>query len=133
MTMRIDLRSRLVANAAISAIVGPRIYWNKRKQGDPLPAMVLYKITPGNQYTFDGDSGLYGSHIQFDSIGLEVRDFEPLFDALKAEMEQPRTVGQTAFSMSFLEGERDMPFVDVDGVGAVGGISADFFVWWKSL
>ncbi|UZW54057.1 hypothetical protein NUH86_10975 [Sphingobium sp. JS3065] len=131
--MRIDLRSRLVANPTIAGLVGSRVYWNKRKQGDPLPAIVLYKISPGIQYTHNGDSGYYGSRIQFDSIGLEVRDFEPVFNALKAEMEQAKTVGQTAFSMSFLESERDMPFVDVDGVGAVGGISADFFVWWKSL
>ena len=131
--MRVDLRSRLIAAPAITALIAGRVYWGKRKAGDPLPAIVLYKVTPGNQYTAQGDSGLYGSRIQFDCLGMEMRVFDPLFAAVKAEMEQPKIVGSTAFSMSFLESERDMPFVDVDGVGAVGGISADFFVWWKSL
>ena len=131
--MRMDLITRLRSAAPIAALIGNRVYWNKRKAGEPVPALVLYKITPGNQHTAQGDSGLYGSRVQFDCLGMEVRDFDPLFAAVKAEMEQPKIVGGTAFSMSFLESERDMPFVDVAGVGSVGGISADFFVWWKSL
>lgn len=131
--MRVDLISRLRGAAAIAGIAGQRIYWNKRKLGDPVPAIVLYHVSPGRQYTFDGASGLHGARIQFDCIGAEMRDFDPLFGAVLAEMEQAKVVGSTAFSMSFLDGQRDMPTVDVDGIGPVGGISADFFVWFENV
>lgn len=130
--MRVDLITRLRADAAIAAVIGNRAYWGKRKPGDPLPCIVLHKITPGNQYTYDGASQIYGARIQFDCLAVEMRDALALFDALKVEMEQPSVVGGTAFGMSFMQSERDIPFADVAGAGTAGGISADFIVWFKS-
>lgn len=130
--MRVDLVTRLRGNAGIAAVIGSRVYWGKRKQNDPLPALVLHMITPGNQYTHDGASDLNGARIQFDCLGAELRDALALFEALRPEMEQARTVGDTEFGMSFLNSERDIPFTDVSGSGPVGGISADFIVWFKS-
>lgn len=131
--MRTDLITRLRGNGEIAAIVATRTYWGKRKPKEILPAVVLHNITIGLQYTHDGDPGLYGTRVQFDLLGSELRHVLPLFDAVKAEMEQPVTVGSTSFGMSFLVSDRDIPFTDVDGTGTVGGISADFNIWWKSL
>lgn len=128
--MRVDLRARLKANSTVTAITGTAIDWNRRTG---MPALVLYHITPGRTYSHDGATDLQGSRIQFDCMSKSLPQAEALFNAVLAEMEQAKTVGSTAFSMSFLDGERDMPTVDIDGVGAVGGISADFIVWWKSL
>lgn len=128
--MRADLRSRLKANNAITAITGTAIDWNRRTG---MPALVLYNISPGRSYTFNGATGLHGARIQFDCMSLDLTEAEALFDAVLAEMEREETTGSTQFSMSFLDSQRDMPTVDIDGVGAVGGISADFFVWWKPI
>lgn len=128
--MRVDLRSRLKANSTITAITGTAIDWNRRTG---MPALVLYNISPGRGYTFDGATGLHGSRVQFDCMSLSISQADALFNAVLAEMEQAKTVGSTAFSMSFLDSQRDMPTVDIDGVGAAGGISADFFVWWTSV
>lgn len=128
--MRVDLRSRLKANSTITEIVGYAVDWNRRTG---MPALVLYGITSGRSYTFDGATGLHGSRVQFDCVALDLPIADRLYRAVLAEMEQEKVEGGTAFSMSFLDGERDMPTVDIDGVGAVGGISADFIVWWKSL
>lgn len=130
--MRYDLITRLRADAAIAAIISNRVYWGKRKPADPLPCIVLHKITPGNQYTYDGASQTYGARIQFDCLAAEMRDALLLFEAVKAEMEQAAIVGDTAFSMSFMQSDRDIPFTDVAGAGTAGGISADFIVWFKS-
>lgn len=128
--MRVDLRSRLKANATITGIVGTAIDWNRRTG---MPALVLYHITPGRTYSHGGVTDLQGSRIQFDCMATELPDAEALFNAVLAEMEQAKTVGGTTFSMSFLDSQRDMQTVDIKGSGAVGGISADFFVWWKSV
>ena len=128
--MRVDLRSRLKANATITAIVGTAIDWNRRTG---LPALVLTKVSPGRTYTFDGATGLHGARVQFDCMAKDIAVAVALFAAVQAEMERTVTVGATRFSMSFLAAERDMQTVDIDGVGPVGGISADFFVWFKSV
>lgn len=130
--MRVDLRARLKANSAITAITGTAIDWNRRTG---MPALVLYNASAGRTYTHDGPTGLHGSRVQFDCMSKSLPQAEELFNAVLAEMEQAKTVGTTDFSMSFLGGNspRDMPTVDIDGVGAVGGISADFFVWWATI
>ncbi|MEV4934604.1 tail completion protein gp17 [Sphingobium sp. LSP13-1-1.1] len=130
--MRVDLITRLRASEPISAIIGDRVYWDKRKVGEGFPAIVLYKISPGRTYTFKGATGLQSARVQFDCMAQEVRDFDPLFKAVRDEMERTVTIGETEFGMSFLDSERDMPTVDVAGIGPVGGVSADFIVWWQS-
>ncbi len=128
--MRVDLRSRLKANATITAIVGTAIDWNRRTG---LPSIRLINVTPGRTYTFDGATGLHGALVQFDCMALTDAVADQLYRAVRAEMEQAATVGSTKFGMSFLEGERDMQVTDIDGIGAVGGISADFRVWFQGI
>ena len=129
--MRIDLITRLRNAAPVADLSDDRVYWDKRRTGEGFPALVLYQVSPGRTYTFKGAIGLQGTRVQFDCMAPEMRDFDPLFKAVLAEMERPLVVGGTRFGMSFLDSERDMPTVDVAGIGSVGGISADFIVWWK--
>lgn len=126
--MRVDLRTRLKANSTITGIVGTAIDWNRRTGQ---PALVLYSISPGRAYTHSGPSGLQGSRVQIDCIAASLAVADQLFRAVLAEMEQAKTVGNTEFSMSFLDSQRDMPTVDVQGQAPLGGISADFIVWWQ--
>src|SRR3546814_9701994 len=87
------LRDRLIADPAISAIVGTRVYWIDRPQSaSALPAIVLQKVSPGRTYTTKGATTLQGTRVQFDLFGLDYRDIAPLYEALLAEMEQPETV-----------------------------------------
>lgn len=128
--MRADLRTRLKANTTIAGIVGTAVDWNRRTG---LPGLVLYNVTPGRTYTHSGATDLQGTRVQFDCVSKSLPQADQLYKAVLAEMEQSKTVGATKFSMSFLDSERDMPTVDIGGVGAVGGISADFIVWWKPV
>src|SRR3546814_9166156 len=61
------LRDRLIADPAISAIVGTRVYWIDRPQSaSALPAIVLQKVSPGRTYTTKGATTLQGTRVQFD-------------------------------------------------------------------
>src|SRR3546814_7704989 len=120
------LRDRLIADPAISAIVGTRVYWIDRPQSaSALPAIVLQKVSPGRTYTTKGATTLQGTRVQFDLFGLDYRDIAPLYEALLAEMEQPETVAGINFGMAFLDSQRDYPPEDVNGIGPVYRISAD--------
>src|SRR3546814_10766144 len=95
------LRDRLIADPAISAIVGTRVYWIDRPQSaSALPAIVLQKVSPGRTYTTKGATTLQGTRVQFDLFGLDYRDIAPLYEALLAEMEQPETVAGINFGMA---------------------------------
>src|SRR3546814_4762226 len=69
------LRDRLIADPAISAIVGTRVYWIDRPQSaSALLAIVLQKVSPGRTYTTKGATTLQGTRVQFDLFGLDYRD-----------------------------------------------------------
>lgn len=128
------LRDRLIADPAVSAIVGTRVYWIDRPQSaSALPAVVLQKVSPGRTYTAKGATTLQGTRVQFDLFGLAYRDISPLYEALLTEMERPETVSGINFGMSFLDSRRDYPPEDVNGIGPVYRISADFLVWWSPV
>src|SRR3546814_21111914 len=59
------LRDRLIADPAISAMVGTRVYWIDRPQSaSALPAIVLQKVSPGRTYTTKGATTLQGTRVQ---------------------------------------------------------------------
>src|SRR3546814_12328373 len=63
------LRDRLIADPAISAIVGTRVYWIDRPQSaSALPAIVLQKVSPGRTYSPKGATTLQGQRVQFDLL-----------------------------------------------------------------
>src|SRR3546814_1539677 len=71
------LRDRLIADPAISAIVGTRVYWIDRPQSaSALPAIVLQKVSPGRTYTTKGATTLQGTRVQFDPFRSEEHMFE---------------------------------------------------------
>src|SRR4051812_46510481 len=59
----------LLANAGVAALAGTRIYWGERPQGDALPAIVLFKVSPNRDVTLAGPSGLIGPRVQIDCLG----------------------------------------------------------------
>lgn len=60
------LRALLRADTAVAAIVGTRVDWNTRPQGDALPAITLHRITGSPGYHVAGSDGLYESVVQVD-------------------------------------------------------------------
>lgn len=129
--MEAALRTRLLDNPAISALVGNRIAWVQRPQSQVLPAITLHKVSPGRSYSHDGAIGLQCPSIQFDIWSLSVSQAKTIRDAVIAVMEAQETVSGVRFGMSFLDSERDIAPEDVQGIDAVHRVSMDFTVWWS--
>jgi hypothetical protein len=64
--MEAALTDHLLASAALVALVGPRITWDERPQGDALPAVVLQWIDGAPEYSDEGFAGLTAARLQID-------------------------------------------------------------------
>lgn len=110
------LRAKLLAAAAISAIVANRVDWGLRPQGDPLPGMELFKVTGLPDMIMSGPSGLVFSRVQVNCWGRDFADAKLLRRAVDKELLGFRgTVGDIRFAGIFPAGERDTTDSDEDG------------------
>jgi len=129
MAMEEDLVARLVADAGVSAIVGEVVSWFERNRDDPLPALVLTKVSPGRDYTHAGGDGLDGPRVQFDCLGTMGDEAVALKRAVVACMEPAATVGDTMFHNGFLEGETWISQGEQDGGEPLFQLSLDFIFY----
>jgi hypothetical protein len=67
--MEEDLRAVLLADATVTGLVIDRVDWGSRRQGAPLPAMVLYVVSGAEGYTLKGADGLSITRVQIDCYG----------------------------------------------------------------
>ena len=65
------LHALLLANTALTARVGQRIYWGEAKQGEALPAVVLNIVGGADQPHLTGTDGLWRYRVQADCYGLD--------------------------------------------------------------
>ena len=122
MAMEEALLTRLREAARLASISGDRVDWFDRPRADDdapaatLPAITLFKISPGRDWTMDGPDGLDEPRVQFDCWAERKDVAVALARALLAEMEQPRTVDGWRFHEASLELERWT--IDEDAGGA---------------
>ncbi|WP_417723957.1 tail completion protein gp17 [Salipiger sp.] len=70
--MEEELRAMLRAETAVAALVGARVYWGERPQGDPLPAVVLTVVDDREGSTLSGGDGLFLGMVQADCYALDL-------------------------------------------------------------
>jgi hypothetical protein len=116
--MEEDLRTQLLANAGVAALVGKRVTWIVRPQGSELPAVVLQRISSGRDYTYQGLMPLTGALVQIDCWGGSYKDAKHLARAVIAAL----GALTTPFQGAFVENERDT-FERGDGPQTVTGPS----------
>lgn len=94
--MNEDLRALLLADAGIAAVVGPRVDWTARPEGDPLPAIVLHQVTgaPLSQ-TLDGPSAAQVARVQVDCWAVDFGTAKRLSRAVLAALSGHRGGGFT--------------------------------------
>jgi hypothetical protein len=128
------LRARLLATAALSALVGDRINWGLRTQGAPLPSVDLHMITDVAQTNLAGPSGWSAARVQVDCWGR----------TYKAARDVSDTIGPAAGAdglhclRATLSGIRFRIFVidrvsdtDTDSAGVIHRTRLDLNVWWN--
>jgi len=125
------LTTRLLASAPLTAIVGTRINWGRRVQGEGLPALTMLNVSPGRTYHYKGAAGLAGPRVQFDGYALDFLTAKAIGRALIATLEQPAVIGGITFSPAFLDAERGPDTEDLGGGARVERISMDFFIWFS--
>lgn len=126
MAMEEDLVARLVADAAIAALVGEEVSWGDRVRGAPLPAITLLMVSPGTDYDHGGANGEDEPRIQFDCWGATADEAAAVKRAVKACMETPATVGDTKFDEGFLDAESWIDEGEQDGGETLFRISQDY-------
>lgn len=124
------LRTLLVGNAPLAALVSTRIYWNVIAQSAASPAVVMYVISAAPGYHMQGDDRLTSSRVQIDIRATTIASAWAVSRAVKALLSGYRgTVSTTKFGGIFLLSERqryDKPANSSEGFHMV---SLDFDVW----
>lgn len=126
------LVARILAATAIQGIVGNRVNWGFRVQGEGLPALTLFSASPGRSYTYKGAAGLAGPRVQFDCWASDHATAKALARAVIATIEAPASVAGIEFQGAFLDQERGPLIEDLGGGRKVHRVSLDFFVWFSA-
>lgn len=64
--MEEDIRTLLLADGGVSAVVGTRINWGAHPQGAALPALVLNAISDVSGHTLEGPWAMSDGRVQID-------------------------------------------------------------------
>lgn len=120
--MQAALRSRLLADATISGLVGQRVDWGLRPQAKSLPAITLTLVPTPRAYHMGGAQNTQFYLVQIDAWAEKYATAHQLRQAIIAELEQ----ASGEFLFSFLERDEDKP--ELTDTGPINRASMDFRV-----
>lgn len=128
--METSLRLLLTGAAAISALVGQRVFWGTIPQGATNPLVALYLISRIPGYTMQGGDGLDESRVQIDIRDTDLARAWQVRDAIKALVSGYRgTVSGTYLSGIFIQSERQR--FDRTDAESFHTLSLDVQIWSK--
>lgn len=93
---------RLSNSAAIADIVGDKIYWDLRNQGDPYPAIVLTLISDPIPQDLNGNINFRPSRVQVDCYATDQPTNEVLKKAVIAALTPSAIVDDVQFQRAFI-------------------------------
>lgn len=124
-----DLRSRLLAVAGVTNLVGQRVYF-RVPQDATYPLIRMQLIGSNHHHDNDGAAGIAQALVQIDCIDQMVSDAKAVSRQVRLALQGFRgTQGDTNFRSILLSDQRDLDQPDVQG-GETGhyGVSMDFTV-----
>jgi hypothetical protein len=126
--IRLALRTYLLADPTVSALVGgERIHTVRLPQDQVEPSVVYTKISEFGDYNMAGDSGLGHMRMQIDSWAQNADAATNLANAVYDRLTGARDVMSTINVRGiFLDSGRD----DYDGVTKLYRSSRDFMIWY---
>lgn len=95
--METALRARLLADATVAAIVGTRVDWDVRPQGDALPALVLETVNGTRSQHHSGFDTFQPTDVQFNCFAGSKKIAVDLREAVIAAITPAANAGGTAF------------------------------------
>lgn len=129
--MKAALRSILLADAGVAALVGARVSWVTRPRMSELPSITLQQIGGIRHYDMTAPSGLVQARVQVDCWALANKDAARVARAVNAAIGGLRgEVAGVEFQGCFLESELD--FTDATGATPdelLHRVSQDYVIW----
>lgn len=132
MDLQAAFRARLLANSTINSLTGGRVSWGGRPQAAALPAVVLTKAAPGQEWTHSGTDGLIRPWVQVDIWSATQPSGASIAFAVQAEMERLTdvTVGGWRFKAPGIIVSDQWPGPeDLAGGGTAYRIMHDYRFW----
>lgn len=125
--MEIALRSRLLNDAAVAAIVGNRVSWIERPQRTGFPAIVLQIVSAPRPQHMGGLQSARQSRVQIDCFATTAKQAAELSEAVISAIIPVNTAYGTEFFRGFVNDVRDLG-EETDG-GFVHRRSIDAYLW----
>lgn len=133
--VRAALRAVLLADAAVAAIVGARVYPAILPQGVTQPSVVQSLISEETDYHMQGPSGLASMRVQVDAWALDQDDAVELAGAVKDVLSGFR--GEVSFGSASPQSEAEVKGIfavaardDFDATAKMHRRSRDYEVWY---
>lgn len=110
-----DLRTALLADTALAALIGTKITRGMPRQGERKPYVVMHHIGGTELSDHAGREAEGDEHqttVQFDCIGLNPASSDEVATALRAALESARETDAAEGGTYFLGFDYDAPFSD---------------------
>ena len=122
------LRTLLLADSAISALIGTRMHGVILPQKPTMPAIVMTDITAKDEYDTEGATDLSWGRFQFDSWAETLAGARTLGKAVKNKLSGfSGTAGSETISGAFINNKQDL----YDPETKNHRMSMDFIIWYK--
>ena len=109
MSLETALRAYVLADAAIAAAVGQRMYPRRLPQGPTLPALVYLRVDTRREHDMDGPDGLPRPRVQVTAWGANVQAATELAALVRVRLDGYRGAwGAVAIGACLCVGERDL-------------------------
>jgi hypothetical protein len=102
------LRSRLIDDGAVAALVGNRIYWVERPQTSSLPAITLQVITEDRPQNMNGFVGMDSNTVQLDIWGNSYAQVQQAKEAALSAIVPETIANGVSFERAFISTARDL-------------------------
>ena len=84
--MKQELLAYLKADAAITALVGDRVYWTEKRQGDPYPCVILTRASDIASHVYEGAIAIRELRLQVDCDALTDIQAQAVQDAIQSRI-----------------------------------------------
>lgn len=130
--MEAALINLLLSDVAIVAVVGQRIYPQRRAQGSVYPSIVSTRVSGQPQYADDGEVGLQNARVQVDSYAENYTDAKDLAQLVRTRLSAFSGVhAGIDFSYIMLDEERDLNEGGANAAEYPARVAMDFIVWTR--
>lgn len=110
MSLSTDLRTFLLADAPIAALVGTRVYRSVRNQGDGLPAIRIAIITDPSDHALDGVLSARDATVQIDCYDDDWIGVDTLADTVETAFDgYSGAMGARTCQVALLKSRQDLP------------------------